>query len=89
MTRTLFTGKSERSKKLLGIIHTDVYLLMTIHAKGGCTYFITSDDDNSRYDYVYFMKHKSESFERFKKFKNEVEKQIRKSIKILLLDWGG
>jgi len=39
--------------------------------------------------YVYLMKHKSKSFERFKEFRIEVEKQTRKSIKILRLDRSG
>jgi flavin-dependent dehydrogenase len=50
---------------------------------GGYTYFITFTDDHSRYGYVYLMKHKSESFKRFKEFRNEVKKQTGKSIKIL------
>ena len=32
------------------------------------------------------MKYKSEAFERFKEFRNEVEKQLGKSIKVLRLD---
>jgi hypothetical protein len=32
---------------------------------------------------------KPESFERFKEFRNEIEIQIEKSIKIFRLDWGG
>jgi hypothetical protein len=39
--------------------------------------------------YVYLMKHKSKSFERFKEFRIEVEKQTRKSIKILRSDRSG
>ena len=35
------------------------------------------------------MKHKSESFEMFKQFYSEVEKQIRKNIKTFWLDQGG
>ena len=35
------------------------------------------------------MKHKSESFEKFKEFHNEVEKQIGKSIKKIRSDRGG
>ena len=35
------------------------------------------------------MKYKSESFEKFKEFKNEVEKQTGKSIKKLRSDRGG
>ena len=34
------------------------------------------------------MRHKSESFEKFKKFKNEVQNQLGKSINALQLDWG-
>jgi DUF971 family protein len=50
-----------------------------ICAIGGYIYFITFTDDHSRYDYVYLMKYKFESFERFKEFRNEVEKQTGKS----------
>jgi hypothetical protein len=62
---------------------------MTICIIGGYTYFITFTNDYPRYGYVYLMKHKSELFERFKEFRNEVEKQTEKSIKILQLDQGG
>ena len=40
-------------------------------------------DNLSRYGYVYLIKHKSEAFERFKKFRHEVEKQTGKSVKVL------
>ena len=46
-------------------------------------------DDFSRYGYVYPMKHKSESFEKFKVFKNEVQNQLSKNIKTLRSDRGG
>ena len=52
----------------------------------GFQYFITFTDDYSRYGYVYLMRHKSESFEKFKEFKNEVENQLDKKIKILMSD---
>ena len=58
-------------------------------ARGGYLYFITFTDDLSRYGYVVLMKNKSEAFEKFKDFKNEVENQIGKSIKILRSDRGG
>ena len=38
---------------------------------------------------VYSMKQKSESFEKFKEFRNEVEKQTGKSILTLRSDCGG
>ena len=72
MTNTLFTGHSERANDLLGLIHLDVCGLLSSNARVDFQYFITFIDDFSRYSYVYLMKHKSESFEKFKIFKNEV-----------------
>ncbi|KAL6344314.1 hypothetical protein AAG906_037888 [Vitis piasezkii] len=62
---------------------------MKIQAKGGYSYFITFTDDMSRYGFLYLMKHKSESFEMFKRFRSEVEKQTGNSIKVLRSDRGG
>ena len=50
---------------------------------------ITFTDDYSRYGYLYLMKNKDESFEKFKTFKNEVQNQLSKSIKALQTDRGG
>ena len=38
---------------------------------------------------MYLMKYKSETFEEFKEFRQEVEKQLGKSIKIFRLDRSG
>jgi transposase InsO family protein len=51
--------------------------------------FVTFTDDLSRYGYVYLMRHKSESFDKFKEFKAEVENQLRKKIKIFRTDRDG
>ena len=83
MTKSPFKKKDERASDVLGLIHTDVCGPMNISARGRYYYSIMFTDDLSRYGYVYLMKHKSESFEIFKQFHVEVEKQIRKSIKIL------
>ena len=42
--------------------------------------------DFSRDGYVYLMRHKSESFEMFKSFQNEVQNQLGKTIKALQSD---
>ena len=89
MTKSPFKNKGERSKELLDLIHTDVCGPFSTLAIGGFEYFITFIDDMSRYGYVYLMKYKSESFEKFKEFKNEVENQTGKSIKVLRSDRGG
>ena len=74
MTKSPFIGHRERSTELLELIYTDVCGSMTTQARGGYSYFITFTDNFSRYGYVYLMKYKFEAFEKFKEYKNEVEK---------------
>ena len=69
---------SERASDLLELIHTDVCGPMSSIARVGFQYFITFTDDLSRYGYVYLIKHKSETFEKFKEFQSEVENQCGK-----------
>jgi hypothetical protein len=66
---------------LLGLVHTDICGPMSSIVRGGFQYFITFIDDFSRYGYIYLMRHKSESFEKFKKIQNEVQNQLGKIIK--------
>jgi len=69
MTKTPFTGFPERASDLLELIHTDVCGPLSSTARGGFQYFITfTDDFISRYGYIYLMRNKSESFEKFKEF---------------------
>ena len=74
MTKSPFKGKGERASDILGLVHTDVCEPMNTSARGGFRYFITFTDDLSRYGYVYLMRHKYDSFEMFKQYRNEVEK---------------
>ena len=55
----------------------------SIEARGGYHYFLTFIDDLSRYEYIYLMKHKSETFKKFKEFQNKVENHCNKKIKFL------
>ena len=66
----------ERATDLLETIHTGVCGPMNIEARGGYRYFLTFTDDLSGYGYVYSMKHKSETFEKFKEFQSEVENHL-------------
>ena len=83
MTKTPFSGTMERATDLLEIIHTDVCNPMSVKARGRYRYFLTFTDDLSRYGYIYLMKHKSETFEKFKEFQSEVENHPNKKIKFL------
>ena len=69
MTKTPFSGTMERANDLLKIIHTDVCGSMSVEARGGYRYFLTFTDDLSRYGNIYLTKHKSKTFEKFKKFR--------------------
>ena len=89
MTKTLFSGTMERATDLLEIIHTDVCGPMSVEARGGYRYFLTFTDDLSRYEYIYLMKHKSETFEKVKEFHSKVENHRNKKIKFLRSDRGG
>jgi hypothetical protein len=68
MTKTPFTGQSERASDLLRLVHTDVCGPMSSVARGGFQYLITFTDDFSRYGCIYLMRYKFESFEKFKEF---------------------
>ena len=83
MTKTPFSGRMERATDLLEIIHTDVCGPMSVD---GYRYFLTFTDDLSRYGYIYLMKHKSETFEKFKEFQSEVENHHNKNKKFLRYD---
>ncbi|KAJ9536773.1 hypothetical protein OSB04_un000077 [Centaurea solstitialis] len=89
MTKQPFNNENERATDLLDIIHTDVCGPFSHVARGGYRYFITFTDDFSRYGYVYLMRHKSETFEKFKEYQNEVQNLLDKRIKFLRLDRGG
>ena len=72
MTKTPFSGMMERASDLLEMIHVDVFGPMSVVAYGGYHYFPTFTDDLSRYGDIYLMKHKSETFEKFKQIQSEV-----------------
>lgn len=76
------------SSGILDIIHTDI---SGPYSATPCRnfYFITFIDDYSRYGYLFLIKEKSESLDKFRIFWTEVEKQLGKVIKVVKLDRGG
>ncbi|KAL5708533.1 hypothetical protein ACHQM5_019321 [Ranunculus cassubicifolius] len=79
----------ERSTEPLGLIHTDLCDLKYVQTRGGKKYFVTFIDDCTRYCYVYLLRSKDETLEKFKEYKLEVENQLSKTIKIVRSDRGG
>ena len=82
-------GKSYKGRAPLEIVDSDLCGYMQTPSIGNKLYFITFIDDYSMKIWVYFLKHKSESFEVFKQFKFMVEKKSGHYIKILRIDKGG
>ena len=70
-------------------MHIDVFLLITVPSLGGSLYYVSFIDDFSRKTWIYFLRKKSEVFERFKEFKALVEIQTDNKIKVLRTDNGG
>ena len=83
-----FNSKGYKAKDLLELVHSDVCGPMSIQAREGYEYFITFTNDYSRFSYVYLMKRKSETFEKFKEFRAKVENQLGKRIKAIRFDCG-
>jgi hypothetical protein len=78
-----------RSTGLLELIHTDICGPFPVTSVDGFDSFITFTDDFSRYGYIYPIKDRSESLDKFKIFKAEVENQHNLKIKVVRSDRGG
>ena len=89
MTKRPFNAKGRRAQDLLELVHSDVCGPLSIQARRGYEYFITFTNDYSIFGYVCQMKWKSKAFEKFKKFRAEVENQLGKRIKAIQSDRGG
>ncbi|KAL5538373.1 hypothetical protein UlMin_043253 [Ulmus minor] len=76
MTKRPFGSKGNRVEELLELVHSDVCGPMSVKTRGGYEYYVTFIYDYSRYGYVYLMHRKSETFDKFKEFRAEVEKQL-------------
>jgi len=79
----------ERNSNPLDLIHTDICDMKSTPSHGGKRYFITFIDDSTRYCYVYLLNNKYEAINAFKQYKNEVETQLDKKIKMIRSDRGG
>ena len=83
------SGKSIRENSPLEIVHSDLCGPMQTPSLVGSHYMLTFIDDYTRETWVYFLKLKSEVFEKFCHFKALVENQSGQHIKVLRTDRGG
>jgi transposase InsO family protein len=73
----------------LQLVHSDLCGPLSSPSFSGCKYFLTFIDDFSRRTWFYFLKLKSEVFDKFLAYKALVEKQSGHQIQRLRTDNGG
>ena len=73
----------------LQLVHSDVCGPMSTPSLGGAKYFVSFTDDYTRCSRVYFLKRKSEVFDKFKEFEAEFTNCAGRKIKTLRTDNGG
>ena len=83
------SGKSIRAKAPLEIVHSDLCGPMQTPSLASSHYTLTFIDDYTRKTWVYFLKYKSEVFEKFYHFKALIENQSGHHIKVSRTDRGG
>lgn len=78
-----FNSREKVSTKPEEVFHTDVCGPMSVEPPGGANYFLTFVDDATGYRHVYFLRHKSDVFEKFKVFERLIVNKFGRSMKIL------
>ncbi|KAE8708925.1 Serine/threonine-protein kinase HT1 [Hibiscus syriacus] len=76
-TKVRFKTMRHTTQGILDYVHSDVWGSSTRSSLGGSRYYVTFIDDFSRKVWVYFLKQKSEVFEKFKLWKAE-EHEIKR-----------
>ncbi len=74
-----FPKSSSVSSNPLDLIHSDVWGPAS-DSVGAKRYYVSFIDDYSKFVWIYFLKFKSEVFEKFHDFQNMVERQFNRKI---------
>ena len=78
-----------RSRRKLQLVHSDIWGPTKTKCLGGARYFVTFIDDYTRYCSVYFMKHKSEVFNKVKEYEALMTNESGKKVCTLRTDNSG
>jgi hypothetical protein len=87
-SREIFSTSSWHANRRLQLVHSNVCGPLET-SFGGCKYFLLFIDDFSRITWVYFLKQKSEVFDKFKIFRQLFENEVKEKIGTLRTDNGG
>jgi hypothetical protein len=88
-TNTMFISKESSMTRPLEIVHTNLVGPTKTKGLKYEKYFMLLVDDYTRITTVFFLKNKSEAFEKFKIYKEMVENEMDSKIKCLRYDNGG
>ncbi|KAM1328637.1 hypothetical protein ACFX2F_012889 [Malus domestica] len=78
-----------KAKEPLELVHSDVFGPVKQPLIGGMRYMVTFIDDFLWYMWVFFMKNKSNTFSKFKEFRESAAGEVGKKIRCLRTDNGG
>ncbi|XP_035838498.1 uncharacterized protein LOC110908724 isoform X1 [Helianthus annuus] len=84
-----FKPSNTRVSEPFSLIHSDVWGPAETNGGQNLRFFLLFVDDCTRMTWVYFLKHKSEVFDKFKLFYTMVQTQFKTNIQILRSDNGG
>jgi hypothetical protein len=84
-----FPSSDNRAHGILDLVHYDVCGPMSSPSLSGCFYYAIFIDDYSRKCWIYFLKDKSDTFDKFKEYKSFIEKKTQKHIRTLRTNNGG
>lgn len=87
--RKVFKKTRVRAKTIPGeVIHTDVCGPMSEASLGGARFLLTFKDDATSFRHIYFLRHKSDVLEKFKKFDKLIENKFGRPMRVLRSDNG-
>jgi hypothetical protein len=86
--RVRFPFGATREEGILHLVHSDVFGPISVPSLGKSMYYVSFIDEFLRKTWIYFLRKKSEVFDRVKEFKALVENQTEKQIKVLRSDNG-
>jgi hypothetical protein len=87
-TKKAYPHSNRKTNGILHLIHSDPFGPITALSMNGCLYYIIFINDCSHKTWIYFLKTKDESFSKFQDFKNLVENQTGRHIRVFRTDNG-
>jgi Integrase core domain len=83
------TSDTYRAKNRLQLVHSDLMGPIEVISHGGKRFIMTFMDDHTRFKWVFFLRKKSNAFEAFKVWIQEVENKSGLKVKTFRTDNGG